>query len=54
MTTTTSHRRVAASGGVALFTFAVFVLLVSIAQAAGPATPLRGGAGAQGGLTAVG
>jgi len=44
--TTTSHRRIAASGGVALLTFAVFVLLVSIAQAAGPATPLRGGAGA--------
>jgi hypothetical protein len=43
--TTTSHRRIAASGSVALLTFAVFVLLVSIAQAAGPSTPLRGGAG---------
>jgi len=31
---------------VALLTFAAFVLLVSIAQAAGPSTPLRGGAGA--------
>ncbi|MCX6372249.1 MAG: hypothetical protein NTX16_04055 [Actinobacteria bacterium] len=37
--------RFAASGGVALMTLAVFVLLVSIAQAAAP-TPLRGGAGA--------
>ena len=44
--TTTSHRWIAASGGVALLTFAVFVLLVSIAQAAGPSASLRGGAGA--------
>lgn len=40
-----SQTRIAASGGVALITLAVFVLLVSIAQAAAP-TPLRGGAGA--------
>jgi len=44
--TTTSHRWIAASGGVALLTFAVFVLLVSLAQAAGAAAPLRGGADA--------
>ena len=43
---TTSHRWIAASGGVALLTFAVFVLLVSLAQAAGASAPLRGGAGA--------
>ena len=43
--TSTSHTRIAASGGVVLITLAVFVLLVSIAQAAAP-TPLRGGAGA--------
>jgi len=42
--TTTSHRWIAASGGVALLTFAVFVLLVSLAQAAGASAPLRGGA----------
>ena len=43
--TTTSHRWIAASGGVALLTFAVFVLLVSLAQVAGASAPLRGGAG---------
>jgi len=39
--TTTSHRWIAASGGVALLTFALFVLLVSIAQAAQPLTQLQ-------------
>ena len=43
--TTPSHRWIGASGSVALLTFAGFVPLVSIAQAAGPSAPLRGGAG---------
>jgi hypothetical protein len=45
MMTTTSNRWIAASGGVALLTFAVFVLLVSLAQVAAASAPLRGGAG---------
>jgi len=46
--TSTSHTRIAASGGVVLLTLAVFVLLVSIAQAARPSLAqlerARGGA----------
>ena len=39
--TSTSHTRIVASGGVVLLTLAVFVLLVSIAQAAQPLTQLQ-------------
>ena len=39
------HTRIAALGSVVLLSLAVFVLTVSIAQAAGSSTPLRGGAG---------
>ena len=39
------HTRIAAIGSVVLLSLAVFVLTVSIAQAAGSSTPLRGGAG---------
>ena len=39
--TTTVQRRIAATGGVVLLTLAVFVLLVSIAQAAQPLTQLQ-------------
>jgi len=44
--TSTVQRRIVATGGVVLLSLAVFVLAVSIAQAAGSSTPLRGGAGA--------
>jgi len=39
------HTRIAAIGSVVLLSLAVFVLTVSIAQAAGSSPPLRGGAG---------
>ena len=39
--TSTSHTRIVASGGEVLLTLAVFVLLVSIAQAAQPLTQLQ-------------
>jgi hypothetical protein len=42
--TSTSQRWIAAAGGVILLSLAVFLLAVSIAQAAEPSTPLRGGA----------